>query len=339
MAAYLQKGNGNIVMSDNKKILITGGAGFIGSHLAEKLLSEWKEVFVLDNLSTGSLENINHLKENDKFHFTEGSVLDKELVFDLVSKADQVYHLAAAVGVKTVVEKPLESFLINIEGTKNVLDAAVERKVPVLLASTSEVYGKNDSLPFSEEHDRVYGSAYHARWGYGMSKGSDEFLGLAYYREKGLPVVIVRLFNVIGPRQSGAYGMVVPRFIQQALKGEDITVHGSGDQTRCFGYVEDVVGALAALIEAPGALGHIFNLGSDEEISINDLARKIIALTGSKSEIKRIPYAEVYGPEFDDMLHRRPDLSKIKEVIGFKPEYNLEGSLKKIIEYFHDSKK
>ena len=326
-------------MADQEKILITGGAGFIGSHLAEKLLNKGVEVFVLDDLSTGKMENINHLENNKKFHFTKGSVLDKGLVFDLVLKVDQVYHLAAAVGVKTIIEKPLDSFLINIEGTKNVLDAALEKKIPVLLASTSEVYGKNDNLPFSEEHDRVYGSAYHSRWGYGMSKGSDEFLGLAYYREKELPVVIVRLFNVIGPRQAGAYGMVVPRFIQQALKREDITVYGSGDQTRCFGYVEDIVDALEALMASSSAFGQIFNVGSDEEISINDLAKKIIELTSSKSKIKRIPYTEVYGPEFDDMLRRKPDLSKIKTTIGYQPKYNLEESLKKIIDYFHVSEK
>jgi UDP-glucose 4-epimerase len=324
-------------MSDSKKILITGGAGFIGSHLSEKLLKEGNGVFVLDDLSTGKRENISHLENNERFHFTKGSVLDKDLVFELVSKVDEVYHLAAAVGVKTVIEKPLESFLINIDGTRNVLEASLERKTKVLLASTSEVYGKNDNLPFSEENDRVYGSAYHSRWGYGMSKGSDEFLGLAYFREKGLPVVIVRLFNVIGPRQTGFYGMVVPRFIQQALKNEDITVYGSGDQTRCFGYVEDVIGALTGLMANSEALGHIFNIGSDQEISINDLAKKIIELTNSKSEIKRIPYAEVYGSNFDDMLHRRPDLSKIKATIGYQAKYNLEDSLKKIIDYFHAS--
>ena len=216
-------------MSDNKKaILVTGGAGFIGSHLTEKLLQKGEEIFVLDNLSTGSEENIKHLEDNPRFHFIKGSVLDRDLVAQTVAKVDQIYHLAAAVGVKTIIDKPLESFLVNVDGTKNVLEAADIRKTPVLITSSSEVYGKNDKLPFKEEDDRIYGSAYHDRWGYGLSKGSDEFLGLAFFREKSLPVVIVRLFNVIGPRQKGAYGMLVPRFIKQALNNEPIEVYGYG---------------------------------------------------------------------------------------------------------------
>ena len=320
------------------KILITGGAGFIGSHLAEKLLGIGEEVFVIDDLSTGALKNIEHLKNNKNFHFTEGTVLDRDKVDDLIKEVNQVYHLAAAVGVKTVVDKPLESFLLNIRGTESVFESAAGRKIPVLITSTSEIYGKNDNLPFQEESDRIYGSAYHSRWGYAMSKGADEFLSLAYHREKGLPTVIVRLFNVIGPRQTGAYGMVVPRFVQQAISGNPITVHGDGGQTRCFAYVDDVVDALVNLMNHQKAIGHIFNLGSDEEISINALAQRVKKLTNSKSEIVFVPYAQIYGQDFDDMAHRRPDLSKIKAAIGYQPKLSLEDSLNKIIDYFNASK-
>ncbi|MFH1575375.1 MAG: SDR family NAD(P)-dependent oxidoreductase [Candidatus Nealsonbacteria bacterium] len=316
------------------KILVTGGAGFIGSHLTEKLLQKGEEVFVLDDLSTGTLENIRHLEDNPKFHFIKGSVLDRDLVVEAVAKVDEIYHLAAAVGVKTIIEKPLRSFLVNIDGTKNVLEAADIRKIPVLITSSSEVYGKNDKLPFKEDDDRVYGSAYHDRWGYGLSKASDEFLGLAFFREKGLPVVIVRLFNVVGPKQSGSYGMVVPRFIKHALNNELIEVYGDGGQTRCFGYVGSVINALIELMgNKEKSYGQIFNVGSDEKISIKDLAQKIIELTESKSEIKLIPYAQVYGENFEDMRDRQPDLSKIKKAINYQP-INLEESLQKTIEYF-----
>ena len=321
-----------------KAILITGGAGFIGSHLAEKLLAQGEEVLIIDDLSTGNLDNLKHLEGNQNFKFIEGSVLDKDLLVQNIAKVDEVYHLAAAVGVKTIIDKPLESFLINIDGTKNVLEAAAKKKIPVLIASSSEVYGKNNKLPFKEEDDRVYGSAYHNRWGYGFSKGSDEFLGLAYFREKQLPVIIVRLFNVIGPRQTGAYGMVVPRFVKQALSGQALTIYGDGRQTRCFGYIDDVVDALIGLMENPKSYGQIFNVGSDEEISIKDLAEKIIELTKKKlpninPKIEFIPYAEVYGTDFEDMLRRRPDLAKIKKTINYHPKFTLEESLKKIINY------
>ena len=319
-------------ISNGVKILITGGAGFIGSHLAEKLLQKGEEVFVIDDLSTGSLKNIAYLRKNKNFHFTKGTVLDRRKVEKLVKKADKIYHLAAAVGVKKIIEKPLESFLINIDGTKNVLEAATKYKIPVLITSSSEVYGKNDNLPFKEENDRIYGSAYHNRWGYGLSKGSDEFLALAYFREKKLPTIIVRLFNVIGPKQTGAYGMVVPKFIKQALSGKPITIYGNGYQTRCFADVEDVVEGLISLMNYRKAPGQIFNVGSDEEITIKALAQKIKRLTGSKSRISFVPYAKVYGSDFEDMLHRRPDLSKIKKLIGYQPRVNLEQSLKKIIE-------
>lgn len=317
------------------KILITGGAGFIGSHLAEKLLQKGQEVFVIDNLSTGSLKNVTPFKKNKDFHFIRGTVLDSKKIEKIVKKVDQIYHLAAAVGVKTIIDKPLESFLLNIDGTKIVLEAAVKYKIPVLITSSSEVYGKNDDLPFKEESDRIYGSAYHNRWGYGLSKGSDEFLALAYFREKKLPTIIVRLFNVIGPKQTGAYGMVVPRFIRQALSGKPITIYGNGYQTRCFADIEDVVEGLINLMNYPKAPGQIFNVGSDEEITIKALAQKIKRLTGSKSRISFVPYAKVYGSDFEDMLHRKPDLSKIKRLISYRPKVTLEESLKKIIDYFH----
>lgn len=318
-----------------KKILITGGAGFIGSFLAEKLLQKGEEVFVVDDLSTGSIDNIQYLKSNQNFHFIKGSALDKDLVGQTVARVDEIYHLAAAVGVKTVMEKPLDSLLNNLLGAEIIFEAAAGHRLPVLFTSTSEVYGKNDGLPFKEDGDRVYGSAYNTRWGYGMSKGVDEFLALAYFREKKLPVIVVRLFNVIGPRQSGAYGMVVPRFIKQALSGEPLTIYGTGDQTRCFGYIEDAVEALIALASEPKTRGEIYNVGSDEEVTIKELAQKIITLTQSSSVIKFIPYAEAYGAGFEDMAHRRPDISKIKQAIGYQPKFTLEDSLKKIIDYFN----
>lgn len=318
-----------------KKILITGGAGFIGSHLAEKLLKTGEEVFVIDNLSTGSVKNIAHLKNNQNFHFLKGTILDVKTIEKLTKKVKQIYHLAAAVGVKTIIDKPLESFLLNTRGTEIILDAAVKNRVPVLLTSTSEIYGKNDKLPFSEDSDRVYGSAYHSRWGYAMSKGADEFLALAYYRERGLNTVIVRLFNVIGPRQTGVYGMVVPRFVQQALAGKPITVYGDGRQTRCFACVCDVTDALIKLMDSPQAVGNIFNLGSDEEITIKDLAQKVKILARSRSKITFIPYSKIYGKNFDDMARRKPDLSKIIKLIGYQPKVNLEQSILRIIKYYN----
>ncbi|OGZ24194.1 MAG: nucleoside-diphosphate sugar epimerase [Candidatus Nealsonbacteria bacterium RIFCSPLOWO2_01_FULL_43_32] len=323
-------------MPETKKriVLVTGGAGFIGSHLAEKLLEKGEEVFVIDDLSTGSLENIKHLQDNQNFHFTKGSVLDEKLVSETISKIDEIYHLAAAVGVKTVMEKPLDSLLNNLLGAEIIFKIAVRQRTPVLLASTSEVYGKNGNIPFQEDSDRIYGSAYHARWGYGMSKGVDEFLALAYFKEKNLPVIIARLFNVVGPRQSGSYGMVVPRFIKQALNNEPVEVYGDGEQTRAFGYVGSVVNALIELVgNQEKSYGQIFNVGSDEKISIKDLAQKIIDLTKSRSKIKFIPYTQVYGENFEDMRDRQPDLSKIKKAINYQPIPLIE-SLQKTIEYF-----
>jgi len=316
-----------------KKILITGGAGFIGSHLAEKLLGMGKKVFVIDDLSTGCLKNISHLRKNKNFYFKQGNILERKRLEKLIKKCDQIYHLAAAVGVKTIMEKPLDSFLNNIKGTEIVLSLASKYKKPVLFTSSSEVYGKNDSLPFKEEDDRVYGSAYNDRWGYALSKGADEFLALAYFREKNLPVIVVRLFNVIGPRQSEAYGMVVPRFIKQALRNQPITIYGDGYQTRCFTDIDDIIEVLITLMDHPKVIGQIFNLGSDQEVRIKDLAQKIKFLTQSKSKIIYVPYDKVYGRGFEDMRHRKPDLTKIKKLINYQPKITLEESLKKIIEY------
>jgi len=321
----------------SKKILITGGAGFIGSHLAEKLLKDGEEVFVVDNLSTGSMDNIKHLQDNQSFHFTKGSIMDKNLIVETVAKVDEIYHLAAAVGVKNIMDNPLNSFLVNIDGTKNILDvaAAKDKKPRILIASSSEVYGKNENIPFTEESDRTYGSILNLRWGYGLSKSSDEFLALAYFKEKQVPTIVTRFFNVIGPRQTGAYGMVVPRFVKQALAEEPITIYGNGGQTRCFTYIGDIVEALTNLMDCPEALGKVFNLGSEEEVTIKELAQKVKELTKSKSEVTFTPYADVYGPNFEDMLHRRPDITKIKNLIGYQPKFNLEESLKKIIDHFH----
>ncbi len=316
------------------KILVTGGAGFIGSHLTEKLLAEGNEVFTIDDLSTGSLRNIGHLFDNQKFHFVKGSVLDKNLMAKMISEVEEVYHLAAAVGVRTILGKPLNSLLTNIKGTENVLREAAKRKIKVLITSTSEVYGKDGKLPFKEEDDRTYGSVYNDRWVYAFSKAIDEFLALAYFREKKLPVVIVRLFNVIGPRQTGRYGMVVPTFIRQALNGEPITVFGDGKQTRCFADVADIVPALIKLMKTEKAQGKVVNLGSDQEITINELAEKVKKLTSSPSEIVHIPYEKAYPEGYEDMRHRMPDLTKVKKLIDFKPKITLEESIKKIISSF-----
>ena len=327
------KKKSSIKKAKSKKILITGGAGFIGSHLAEALLKKGEEVFVIDNLSTGSLKNIKHLLKNKKFHFTKGSVLDEKLMEELIKKVDEVYHLAAAVGVKMILKRPLSSLSTNIKGTEIVLEKAMKRKVKVLLASSSEVCGKDDNVPFREEKDRTYGSVYNDRWVYAFSKAVDEFLGLAYWREKKLPVVIVRLFNVIGPRQTGRYGMVVPTFVRQALKGEPITVFGDGKQTRCFADVEDVVRAMIKLMSTKKAEGQVINLGSDREISINQLAKKVKKITSSTSKIIHIPYKKAYPNGYEDFRRRVPELSKIRKLIGYKPKVSLEESIEKIIKY------
>lgn len=288
---------------------------------------------MLDNLSTGRIENIRHLLARKDFVFKKGSVLNKTLVKKIAAEVNEIYHLAAAVGVRTVMENPLESFIVNSHGTEIVLEAAEAGKISVLLASTSEVYGKTTKVPFGEEDDRVYGSVYNYRWGYAYSKGLDEFLGLAYFREKGVPVRIVRFFNTIGPRQLGEYGMVVPTFVRKALSGESLLVHGDGRQMRAFGYVGDVVDAVVKIMAHPKSVGKVYNLGSQEEISILDLAKKVIKLTGSSSKIILVSHKRVYKEGFEDMARRVPDISKIKKLIGYKPKHTLEESIKEIIKY------
>ena len=305
-------------------ILITGGAGFIGSHLTELLLKKGHTVTALDNLSTGSRENIEHLAPHNRFIFKKGSVLFKNDLEPLIARSHHIYHLAAAVGVKYIVEHPLQTLITNVDGTKNVLELAAKKRIPVLITSSSEVYGKNDNLPFEENADRTYGSAYSERWGYALSKALDECLALAYGREKKLPVVIVRLFNTVGPRQSSHYGMVIPTFIKQTLAGEPITVFGSGSQTRCFSHVNDIVMAMADLMNNKQAYGEIVNLGSTETISIRDLAEKIKHITKSKSKIITVPYDKAYSPTFEDMQKRLPDLAKAKKLIGYKSTYSLD---------------
>ena len=318
-----------------KTVLVTGGAGFIGSHLAEKLLQRGEEVFVIDNLSTGRLENIKHLQEDKKFHFTKGSVLNENLMEDLIAKTDEIYHLAAAVGVRMILGKPLSSLLTNIKGAEIVLREAAKEKKKVLLVSSSEVCGKDEKVPFKEEDDRTYGSVYNDRWVYAFSKAVDEFLGLAYWREKKVPVRIVRLFNVIGPRQTGRYGMVVPTFVKQALKVEPITVFGDGEQSRCFADVQDVTEALIKLMATKEAEGHVVNLGSSSEISINKLAQKVKELTNSSSEKTYMSYEEAYPDGYEDFRRRVPDISKINQLIGYTPKVSLEESIRKIIKYLN----
>lgn len=315
------------------KVLITGGAGFIGSHLAESLLERGEEVFIIDNLSTGRFENISHLENHPKFHYTIDTVLDEKVTKRFVDQCEVIFHLAAAVGVKNVIDNPLESLLNNIQGAEIILRLANQEKKKVILSSTSEVYGKSSKVPFSEEDDRILGPTTIMRWSYSDSKAVDEYLGLSYWQEKRLPVIIVRLFNTCGPRQTGDYGMVIPRFVKQALLGHPLVIYGDGKQTRCFCDVKDVVEAMIALSHHPKAPGEIFNIGSEEEISIENLARKVKKLTGSKSSIRHIPYEQAYEKGFEDMPRRIPDLTKIKKWIGYSPKVSLDKLLEKVIEF------
>jgi len=311
-----------------RRSLVTGGAGFIGSHLTEKLLERGEEVWVLDDLSTGRFENIAHLEQDGRFHYVIDTVLDDEVVCNLVDKVDTVFHLAAAVGVEYVIDHPLEALEINIVGTENILKAANKDKKKVVIFSTSEIYGKANSVPFKETDDRVLGSTYISRWGYSASKAVDEFLALAYWREKKLPVVLLRFFNTCGPRQTGRYGMVVPRFIRQALLDHPIEIYGDGKQSRCFTHVLDVVNGVIALSDHEKAVGEIFNIGSEEEIAIEELAKKIKAMTGSKSAIEYVPYEKAYEDGFEDMRRRVPDLTKIKNLIGYNHSVTLDDILR-----------
>lgn len=316
------------------RYLITGGAGFIGSHLADALIARGDEVTALDNLATGSLENVRHLEGNPGFRLVVGSILDPSLVAELVEGCDVVVHLAAAVGVKWIIDNPLASIQTNIRGTEVVLDAANRYKRMALLASTSEVYGKNAQGALAEDDDRVVGSTAVSRWLYATTKACDEFLALAYHREKHLPVVIVRFFNTVGPRQTGQYGMVVPRFVKQALLGQPLTVFGDGQQTRCFTDVQDAVRSVIALVDTPTAVGRIFNVGGSQEVSIEELAQRVIAMTQSTSEIVYVPYDQAYEKGFEDMRRRVPDTSRLREAIGFAPDTPLETTLRRVIDYF-----
>lgn len=315
------------------KVLITGGAGFIGSHLAEELLKRGDQVYVIDNLSTGRLKNVTQLLSNPNFGIAVETILNETVMDRLVSECDMIYHLAAAVGVELIVSKPVSVIETNILGSEMVLKLANRYLKKVLITSTSEIYGKSDKIPFKEEDDRVLGPTIKSRWSYSSSKAIDEFLSLAYYKEKNLQVIIVRLFNTVGPRQTGQYGMVIPRMVSRALKNEPISVYGDGEQTRCFTFVSDVVKAFIDLANHPGAIGQIFNLGNDKAISIKELAYMIKRMTNSKSEVVFIPYDKAYEEGFEDMRVRIPDVSKIKNLIGFQPKVSLEEILMKVIEY------
>ncbi len=316
------------------KVLITGGAGFIGSHLAEELLRRGEIVSVIDDLSTGQLENLSNFIKSPRFSIAVESILNETVMDRLVSECDIIYHLAAAVGVELIVSKPVEVIQTNILGTDMVLKLANRYLKKVVITSTSEIYGKSTQVPFKENDDRVLGPTTKNRWSYSCSKAIDEFLALAYHKEKQLEVVIVRLFNTVGPRQTGRYGMVIPRFVEQALDGKPITVYNDGNMVRCFTYVSDVVDAMISLANHPKAVGEIFNIGSTEPVRIKDLAMKIIQKTNSDSVIKYVPYDEAYEQGFEDMAIRIPDLTKIKALIGFQPSINLDGILDRVIEYY-----
>jgi len=317
------------------KALITGGAGFVGSHLAEALLTRGDEVSIIDNLATGSIENIEHLKGQRHFRYTIDSILNEPVLAELVDRVDVVFHLAAAVGVRLIVESPVNTIETNVHGTEMVLKLANKKRKKVLFTSTSEVYGKAGKVPFREDDDLVMGPTAKGRWSYACSKAIDEFLALAYHKEKRLPVVVARLFNTVGPRQTGRYGMVIPNFVKQALLGHPITVFGDGAQSRCFAYVTDVVGQLLPLAEEPGAVGEVFNVGNDrEETAMLDLARRVKARTGSRSEILLVPYDRAYEEGFEDMQRRVPDLSKLRALTGYEPQVDLDAILDRVIAYF-----
>jgi UDP-glucose 4-epimerase len=316
------------------RALITGGAGFIGSHLSEALLDRGDEVLVLDNLSTGSIDNIAHLKGRPGFEYFIDAVENEPLLAELIDRSDVVFHFAAAVGVKLIVEQPVHTIETNVHGTEVVLKHANKKKKLVVIASTSEVYGKSDDVPFREDSDLVMGPTPKHRWAYACSKAIDEFLALAYWKERKLPVIIVRFFNTVGPRQTGQYGMVIPNFVRQALAGEPITVFGDGTQSRSFTHVHDVVRALLKLVNEPKAIGQVINIGNTEEVSIATLAERVRELSGSRSLIRFIPYDQAYESGFEDMPRRVPDLSRVKALIGYEPQYGLDDILEQVIDYF-----
>ncbi len=315
------------------RALITGGAGFIGSHLSDALLESGNDVLILDNLSTGSFDNIAHLKGRRGFEYFVDSVDNEPLLAELIDRSDVVFHFAAAVGVKLIVEQPVHTIETNVHGTEVVLKHANKKKKLVVIASTSEVYGKSEDVPFREDSDLVLGPTPKHRWAYACSKAIDEFLALAYWKEKKLPVIIVRFFNTVGPRQTGQYGMVIPNFVRQALAGEPISVFGDGTQSRSFTHVHDVVGALLRLIAEPQAIGRVINIGNTQEVTILQLAERVKELTGSKSPIKIIPYDQAYESGFEDMPRRVPDLSRIKSLIGYEPKHDLDDILTQVIDY------
>jgi len=315
------------------RVLITGGAGFIGSHLTDAYLERGDEVYIIDDLSTGSIGNIQHVKNHPRFHYTIESVHNQPVTAELVDQCDVIFHLAAAVGVKLIVESPVRTIETNVRGTEVVLSLANKKKKKVLLASTSEVYGLSADVPFREDGNLVMGATTKGRWSYACSKAIDEFLALAYWREKKLPTIVVRLFNTVGPRQTGQYGMVIPTFVKQALAGRPITVYGDGKQSRCFGYVGDVVDALVKLMDNDDAVGQVFNIGSNTEISIIELAERVKEITRSDSEIVFVPYDEAYEEGFEDMPRRVPNISKISDLVGFHPNMSLDGILQRVVDY------
>ncbi len=316
------------------RALITGGAGFIGSHLAEALLNDGHEVDIIDNLSTGSIRNVGHLKTNPRFKYVIDTLTNEPLLAELIDRNDVIFHFAAAVGVKLIVEQPVHTIETNVHGTEVVLKHANKKRKKVVIASTSEVYGKSAAVPFREDADLVMGATVKHRWAYACSKAIDEFLALAYYKERGLPVVIVRFFNTVGPRQTGQYGMVLPSFVRQALAGDPITVFGDGTQSRSFTYVGDVVGCLLMLVSEPKAVGQVFNIGNKEEVTILKLAEIVKSLTGSSSPIEFIPYDKAYEEGFEDMPRRVPDLTKVRDMVGYEPKVQLNEIITKVIEYF-----
>lgn len=316
-----------------RKVFITGGAGFIGSHLAERLLEEGVGVLVLDDLSTGSMDNVEALRAHPHFELRVGSVMDAQLVEEMVERCDVTVHLAAAVGVQLIVERPVHTIETNVHGTEVILRAVARENKRIVLASTSEVYGKSAEVPFSEDGDLVFGPTRNSRWSYACSKAMDEWLALAYAREEQVPVTIVRFFNTVGPRQTGRYGMVLPTFARQALAGESITVYGTGEQSRCFAHVRDAVEALVRLLETEDSVGEVYNVGSNQETSINRLARVVRDLAGSDSPIVHVPYEEAYAEGFEDMQRRVPDVSKLERAIGFRPETPLERIVSDVVEF------
>jgi len=314
-------------------VLITGGAGFIGSHLAERMIAEGHRITAVDDLSTGSMDNIASLMGRSEFQFVRESVRNAATMTALIDRCDVIFHLAAAVGVQLIVDRPVHTIETNIHGSEVVLNLANKFGRKIVVASTSEVYGKNTKVPFSEDDDTTLGSTRFTRWSYACSKMVDEFLALAYHDQYGLETIVCRFFNTVGPRQTGQYGMVVPRFVRRALRNETIDIYGSGQQSRCFCNVADVVGALVKLIECPQAVGEVINVGSDESIGIEDLADKIVEMTGSKSDKRSLSYEEAYGRPFDDMLVRKPDLTKINKLIGYEPKCNLNQTLGEVIDF------